>query len=209
MTVSIFVDEGRAAAILMSDDPLYALGPAIVADDVNEAADALQAFVDALEAPADEMPTVRLMTEWTGFLAALHGLVMGDGGELVDQSAGADPVMADLATGQDKGRGPDHPAPPAPEVGAGRNGDTADPQAPPEAAQGAPGGDEPAEDDQEADVTPDELADRLAHVPGGTPRQRGEVECWNCGGTGEVQLLGNTTSCGVCQGTGRVESATA
>lgn len=209
MAVHIFTDPNRGAAILVSDEPMYALGPVIVADDVNEAADALDAFVANLEAPADEMPTVRLMTEWTGFLAALHGLVMGEGGQLVDQSAGADPVMADLATGQDKGRGPDHPAPPAPEVGAGRNGDVADPQAPPEAAQEAAGADEADEADQEADVTPDELSDRLAHVPGGTPRQRGEVECWNCGGTGEVQLLGDTTSCGVCQGTGRVQSATA
>ena len=226
MSTHIFVDPHRNAAVLMSDEPLYALGPAIVADDPNEAVDALEAFVAALEAPADTMPTIRLMTEWTGFLAALHGLVMGDGGQLVDESGGEAPQLHPDIPGHEVGAGTAADRGPQPEVGAGVNGDIPDVAQPQDAAE-APEGDplhpadpgplivpDEAQEGQEAPVAPSEgedegdedldLADRLAHVPGGTPAQRGEAECWNCGGEGTVHILGEDQDCGVCHGTGRI-----
>lgn len=207
MSVSVFVDPHRNAAILVCDDPIHALGPVLVADDPNEAVEAMEAFIGALERPADELSTIQVITEWTGFLAALHGMVMGEGGELVQPNG--DPQ--DHATGDEFAR--DIPGASTPEA----------PPQPADADEGAEGGETVAEmaaglqegaeapeqveqPDDEADEDLD-LADRLRHIPGGTPAQRGETDCWNCGGSGWVNIAGEDQTCGVCGGKGRLPSA--
>lgn len=205
MSYSIFVDEHRGAAMLVCDEPLYGLGPAVVADDTAEATEFLQAFVDALEGEPDEMPTIQLWTQWSTFLMAFHGMISAP---TADEGAAAatevpddvfpqgDPSDGLVAVGVASGGGPG--GLPADTDGQGAIVAGADDEGDGESAGGS------------ADYSPDpeasDMAARLSRVPGGTPAQRGVVECWSCGGTGIAIGIKGDPECAVCAGTGRVPS---
>ena len=205
MSTSVFTDPIRGAAILVSDDPMYALGPVLVADDINEATEAMLAFVAALEVDPSECPTIRLMVEWQGFLGALSGTVVAvpldtqeppsdDPGE-ISTPGRPEPVTA-LSEAQD-----------APEADLfdddGRADETVAIIVIPGPEGSVIGPDGPEDDDEDDDEAADELHNRLAQVPGGTPRQRGLVECFACQGTGHPLGLPDQT-CNLCNGEGKI-----
>lgn len=207
MSHSIFIDQDRNAAILVNDDPIFALGPIIVADDPAEAAEALEGFLGALGDPPEQMPTIRLMTEWQGFLMALHGTILGDP-EAAPPAGSPAPMGLDDESPTEGVSGPEtagESPEPAEEtdIGPGPEADAVSHEPRP-----IPDDDHDDDDDQElVDVDPDELHQRIGNVPGGTPAQRGQVECWACGGVGHVDIAGEQQSCQLCGGTGRLAAA--
>lgn len=218
----------RGAALLVSDDPMYALGPILVADDVEEAMEGMLAFIAALEADPSEMPTIRLMVEWQGFLGAITGTVVAvplgaQESQSGDPSAQAGESSPETPTGptspDDGSEDADESLPDDLRVGD----DLDDNQLAQVAAELAPDSDqadEPAENgatpappEADPDPEPDEgededdelqLAERLASIPGGTPRQRGKVECFACSGTG-VAVGTTDTECNLCHGEGKID----
>lgn len=207
MSWSIFVDTERCAAILVNDEPLFALGPAVIADEPEEAAQVLEMFCGAFDGEVDEAPTIRLMTEWAAFLTVIFrpeavGLHVppepAGGDELPEGMFGSgDPVDGLQVAGGDAQGSTEEDGP-----GPGSS-DAQELDGP------LPIGDDIIDDDEEDDEDdpgPD-LSERLAHVPNGTPAQRGQVECWACGGLGSVKLGKEDSTCTVCEGSGRVLSA--
>lgn len=206
MTASVFTDLQRGAALLVSDDPIYALGPVMVADDIEEAIEAMMAFIAALERDPSEMPTIALMVEWQGFLGAITGTVVAvplDAQEPQDD-------QVDTQAGESSPGTLSGPTPPgggAEDVPAlsldgspAEDHDDGDPEA-------AGGGATPSTDDEDEDEDDDDeldMAGRLAHIPGGTPKQRGQIECFACGGTGHA--IGQPeTRCNLCLGKGKID----
>lgn len=205
MTASVFTDPVRGAAILVSDEPLFALGPILVADEIEEAMEGMAAFVAALGEDPSDIPTIRLMIEWQGFLAAITpGPFVG--AQEPQQQPGDDPAAPvgesspenqpgltrpDDGSEGAAGSSPDDYPEPDRETEAG----------PPDSGPGATPsdpGDEEDDEDEELDLT-----DRLKHIPGGTPKQRGEIECFACNGTGTAIGTEGVT-CNLCGGTGRI-----
>ena len=206
MSTSVFVDPLRNAAVLVSDDPPFALGPLIVADTTDEALEAMMAFVQALEEAPDKISTIQLMIEWHGFLGALSGEVVALSGA-AQETAPDDGSEQGAQTPEDPGpdsTGPeDAPGDPFDDDGRAdqRPFVVAEPKAGPPVI--GPDGDDDADEDQDDDDAA-ELHDRLQHIPGGTPAQRGEQECFACDGTGHPPGQPETT-CNLCDGTGKIE----
>ena len=205
MTASIFTDPLRGAAILVSDDPIYALGPVLVADELDEATEAMMAFIAALEEDPSEMPTIRLMIEWQGFLGAITPGPLGvPGGQETGQEAteattagGSSPEPQVGRTPPDDGSEDAGESLPADlRVSEGLDVD--------QLATVAQGLDpDPEPEDEQDDPDELDLKERLASVPGGTPRQRGLVECFACQGTGHA--IGQPENeCNLCHGEGKI-----
>lgn len=207
MSCSIFIDPDRQAAILVSDDPIYALGPVIVADDALEASEAMEAFLAALERPADEIPTIALMTEWQGFLGAVSGAVI-----TLPESAPEPSEEARLAATEvgivetpepDTAPQDGAEAPPADGAGDGVTGEDGAVAGP------KPLPDEEPDEDEDEELAAAEVDQHLqeARAEGRTPAARGESECWACGGDGKLEIAGAEQECNLCQGTGKLPAA--
>lgn len=217
----------RGAALLVCDDPVFALGPILVADEIEEAMEGMTAFIAALGEDPSEMPTIRLMIEWQGFLAAITPGPLGilpetqeapgepdtvPHGETGTEAQSAPQSVAGEAPGgftDDDGRADEvvsvaQDAPGDPTARSSQHSETEAGQlAEPGLSDG--GATVPPDDEDEADDEDDELdlADRLANVPGGTPRQRGLVECFACQGTG-VAPGPDGQKCNLCGGEGKI-----
>ena len=206
MTASVFTDPIRGAAILVSDEPLFALGPILVADEVEEAMEGMAAFVAALGEDPSDIPTIRLMIEWQGFLAAItpgpfvgdqsaqeppDGQATGEPGESSPESLSGPTRPGDGSQDAAESSPADSPEPEQ----------TAEPPAPADDAGATPHEPEDEEEDEEEEL---DLSDRLKQIPGGTPRQRGKIECFACGGTGTAIGTEGVT-CNLCGGTGKID----
>ena len=177
MSWRVVEDPTYLTGVLLAEDPLYALGPALEGDGPGEATEALTAFAEACDPPPDQMPTVRLITEWQSFVQALA--------EMQLQALSETPAAAE---------------PPA-EVSPGQiTVDEAIADTPVQDAPADPGPlrFEMSEDGQRVDVagastvTPEPPAVEPAEE---TPTS----ECWRCGGTRTETLAGVTVPCSVCQ----------
>ena len=182
MTWRIIKDEASQTAALVSDDPLYALGPVIEADTADEAAEAIEAFAVACDPSPDEQPTIRLMAEWQSYvqyLAELQQRALTDPQEAAAGDPGPDPDQMSVDDFLAEERAQD--APPPDPTGAGGTTQSDAPAAgngPPPIASGASDPPAPAPDD-----APD---------------------CWCCGGAGSLHIAGQDQECNVCHGKGRL-----
>lgn len=169
-------------AVLVADDPLYALGPVIVGDLPGEAREAMDAFTAGLDTPADEQPTIALMVQWRSFIEALAEL------QLAASGAASPPEPADQATADPTPETPSQgsPQPPQGVSGVTPGQTTVDEQI---AAVDAQAGSDGGGGDQSAD-----RAFQRATAP----------VCWSCGGSGRLNLAGEEHTCNVCDGSGRL-----
>lgn len=177
MTWRILTDDPSYFAVLVSDDPFYALGPALESDGDGEAYEALSAFAAACDPPPDQMPTVQLITEWQSFVQALAAMQLD--ALQGDQEGRSDPFApipgqtsideAAALSGPESAPGmpPDHAVEPWSEDHA-------------TAAEAAAAGDVHA---QEA----------VAQSPAPPP------DCWRCGGTKLETVAGVQVPCSICQ----------
>lgn len=180
MSHSIAVDPHRNMAVLVMDEPLFGLGPAVVADDPDEAQELLQTFVANLGAEPSQMPTLELMNEWQSFLIAFHGYLQ---------------VPAEVAAqqAQEPATPPPDPEPdPEPTQAPGDPQTAADAATPTETAPAASPGDS-AGDASSPPTEPE---------PDGLPNDGDWVRCFACGGDKTIEIDGERFACGTCGGRG-------
>lgn len=185
MSHTIAVDPHRNMAILVMDEPLFGLGPAVVADDPEEAQELLQTFVANLGAEPDKMPTIELMNEWQSFLIAFHGVLQVPAeiaAERPQEAAGAP------AAPEPEGTPAPEQADPSSELPAGEPGSSATPPEP-----GASAGDA------------SQTGEDSTHSPSDTGGE-GQV-CFACGGAGKHVIEGQDYTCQTCGGTGQLPGA--
>lgn len=172
--------EDASMAVLVSDDPLVALGPVIVADTRDEATEALTYFIEGIPQDVDTVPYAKLIQDWSLYVAALYGAAGGDDRDKQDVSA---PTVA----------GPSSDG----AITAG-SGSTPLMPVPSETASGTV---EP--DDTEGDgwaahrVLESEAREAAEKLP-----PPGQVQCWACKGSGAFDLPTGPVDCSACGGTG-------
>lgn len=206
MTASVFTDPLRKAALLVSDEPIYALGPVMVADDLDEATEAMLSFVAALERDPSEMPTIALMVEWQGFLGAITGTVVGIPTTAQETPGDAESPPAGESSPETP-TGPTSPHDGSQDAAGSLPGDlrVSEGLTDSELEQVAAGIDpDPEPDDDDDDEEELNVGERLAQIPGGTPRQRGKIECFACQGTGH-SLTNPQDTCNLCHGEGKID----
>lgn len=182
MTATIIVDTNRAVAALVMDDPFFALGPAVAADEPDEAQELLQTFVDNLDGDPSQMPTIELMNQWQSFLMAFHGVIQ------VPAEVAAERSQQPAGEPETPSPGPEAGEPPMdPQNGADASGQ-ASPVSAPDSEAGASPASEPTT------PTPDNLPAPAA----------GEVECFVCRGAGFLEIEGQEYECKTCNGSGSV-----
>lgn len=184
MSTTIWVDQQRGTAVLVLDDPCFALGPAIAADTGEEAFEVMQYFVDALEGPADKMPTIELMNEWQTFLMAFHGTIQVPTEVAEAIAADNEARLAAGMNGQD----------PAAGLEVGPSSPLPDPDPDPDDDDDEPAAEQLLGEHQaQAAAAIDEAADK-------------PPICWACSGKGELVIEGKGYPCGTCDGKGVLEA---
>lgn len=184
MSWRVVVDNVTSTAVLVCDDPLYALGPVIEADSANEAFEAVAAFAEACDPPPDQQPTIRLMAEWQSYVQYLAGLQQ----QALTAAQGSpdgqlEPWSAEHATADE----------------AAAAGDTT--------AQEAIAMSEMSDPTSESTNAGPPTGPAGNGVASGSEPIAGQQQvCWCCGGSGKLNLAGTQTDCNVCQGSGQVEA---
>ena len=184
MSWRIITDEATQTAALISDDPLYALGPVIEADTPSEAHEAVEAFATACDPPPDQQPTIRLMAEWQSYVQYLAELQQ----QAIPSAQATANAIVVAAEAPESHSDPGAPSGPedAPDDGYTLDDAAADAEA---------AGDHGA------------AAAIRAHANGDPGPITGQQQvCWCCGGSGKLNLAGTQTDCNVCQGSGLVEA---
>ena len=187
MSHTIAVDPHRNMAILVMDEPTFAMGPVVVGDDPEEAQEVLQTFVEHLGRAPEQLPTIELMNEWQSFLMAFHGVIQVPQ-EVADAQAAAESPQ----------QPPGAPEPPAPEG-------EADPTSGPPADEQVSPATQPAAEDSAGSASPTGGDSTPQTSDPASPDQ----QCFACGGAGQHVIEGQEYTCQTCGGTGKLPAPVA
>jgi hypothetical protein len=180
MTAEILHDEDNRTAVLYDADGPVALGPMLSLEEPLEAARVLAMFMEGLDRDASQYNALALLDEWKGFLTAVGQLEPAEPEAPDAPAPGAEPAPAPESSPEPPGGLTPDVSPAASPAGG------ADGEDPTTLASSPATG--------EATLTPSTPSADTSMTPSNP--------CWNCSGTGKVEIAGVEHPCGVCNGVG-------